>query len=228
MLLVGAPRASEEPRPRWHALTCLLPGRTCRVVTKAIQECRPLLPGENHCTLPHQHLQLYQDMEFWVWVRNPLGTAESEHLCLDPTDVGEHSAGQGTRVSASPSEARPLKSSTWPRTQPQAPVPRDPLSTGPQCTRAAVCRARCRAGIPAPATGPWPWAVPMFTEQALVPTAWPPAVLAPWGPGSSCAMCAHVGGPSHSGGGEAVLRHEGQQWCQLLPSCPQPSWTPPP
>ncbi|XP_059585430.1 granulocyte colony-stimulating factor receptor [Alligator mississippiensis] len=69
--------------------TILKSRKTCRVVTKAIQECRPLLPGENHCTLPHQHLQLYQDMEFWVWVRNPLGTAESEHLCLDPTDVAK-------------------------------------------------------------------------------------------------------------------------------------------
>ncbi|XP_019368098.1 PREDICTED: granulocyte colony-stimulating factor receptor isoform X2 [Gavialis gangeticus] len=69
--------------------TILKSRKTCRVATKAVQECRPRLPGENHCTLPHQHLQLYQDMELWVWVSNALGTAESEHLCLDPTEVAK-------------------------------------------------------------------------------------------------------------------------------------------
>lgn len=45
--------------------------------------------GRSRCTVPRPLLQLYRQMEFWVTATNALGTAESEHLCIDPMDVGE-------------------------------------------------------------------------------------------------------------------------------------------
>lgn len=45
--------------------------------------------GHRHCTVPRRLLQLYRQMELWVSASNALGTAESEHLCIDPMDVGE-------------------------------------------------------------------------------------------------------------------------------------------
>ncbi|KAM6043810.1 granulocyte colony-stimulating factor receptor [Theristicus caerulescens] len=43
--------------------------------------------GRSCCTVPRRLLQLYQQMEIWVSAANALGTAESEHLCIDPMDV---------------------------------------------------------------------------------------------------------------------------------------------
>lgn len=45
--------------------------------------------GRSCCTVPRRLLQLYRQMEIWVSTTNALGTAESEHLCIDPMDVGE-------------------------------------------------------------------------------------------------------------------------------------------
>lgn len=45
--------------------------------------------GHSHCTVPRPLLQLYRQMEIWVSATNALGTAESEHLHIDPMDVGE-------------------------------------------------------------------------------------------------------------------------------------------
>ncbi|KFM11234.1 Granulocyte colony-stimulating factor receptor, partial [Aptenodytes forsteri] len=43
----------------------------------------------SHCTVPRRLLQLYRQMEIWVSAANALGTAESEHLCIDPMDVAK-------------------------------------------------------------------------------------------------------------------------------------------
>ncbi|KAM6399759.1 granulocyte colony-stimulating factor receptor [Rhynochetos jubatus] len=45
--------------------------------------------GRRHCTVPRRLLQLYRQMEIWVTAANELGTAESEHLCIDPMDVAK-------------------------------------------------------------------------------------------------------------------------------------------
>ncbi|NXW90468.1 CSF3R factor, partial [Alopecoenas beccarii] len=45
--------------------------------------------GHNRCTVPRRLLQLYRQMELWVSATNALGTAESEHLCIDPMDVAK-------------------------------------------------------------------------------------------------------------------------------------------
>uniref|UniRef100_A0A8C0UQL0 Colony stimulating factor 3 receptor n=1 Tax=Cyanistes caeruleus TaxID=156563 RepID=A0A8C0UQL0_CYACU len=45
--------------------------------------------GHSHCTVPRRLLQLYRQMEIWVSATNALGTAESEHLCIDPMDVAK-------------------------------------------------------------------------------------------------------------------------------------------
>ncbi|XP_031988584.1 granulocyte colony-stimulating factor receptor isoform X2 [Corvus moneduloides] len=45
--------------------------------------------GHSHCTVPRRLLQLYRQMEIWVSATNALGTAESEHLRIDPMDVAK-------------------------------------------------------------------------------------------------------------------------------------------
>ncbi|NXP29170.1 CSF3R factor, partial [Scytalopus superciliaris] len=45
--------------------------------------------GQSRCTVPRRLLQLYREMELWVSVTNALGTAESEHLRIDPMDVAK-------------------------------------------------------------------------------------------------------------------------------------------
>ncbi|NWI94262.1 CSF3R factor, partial [Pitta sordida] len=55
---------------------------------QAVTGCTPQ-GGHSHCTVPRRLLQLYRDMEIWVSVTNALGTAESEHLCIDPMDVAK-------------------------------------------------------------------------------------------------------------------------------------------
>ncbi|XP_064327618.1 granulocyte colony-stimulating factor receptor [Phalacrocorax carbo] len=45
--------------------------------------------GRSCCTVPRRLLQLYRQMEIWVSATNALGTAESEHLCIDPMDVAK-------------------------------------------------------------------------------------------------------------------------------------------
>ncbi|NXU58992.1 CSF3R factor, partial [Turnix velox] len=42
-----------------------------------------------HCTVPRPLLQLYRQMEIWVSATNALGTAESQHLLIDPMDVAK-------------------------------------------------------------------------------------------------------------------------------------------
>ncbi|XP_042709918.2 granulocyte colony-stimulating factor receptor [Chrysemys picta bellii] len=60
----------------------------CEVSQEAIPDCIPQ-GGQNSCTIPRRSLQLYQKMDIWVSVQNALGTAESEHLCIDPMDVAK-------------------------------------------------------------------------------------------------------------------------------------------
>ncbi|KGL89039.1 Granulocyte colony-stimulating factor receptor, partial [Charadrius vociferus] len=43
----------------------------------------------SRCTVPRRLLQLYRQMEIWVSATNALGTAESEHLYIDPMDVAK-------------------------------------------------------------------------------------------------------------------------------------------
>ncbi|NXT54601.1 CSF3R factor, partial [Pluvianellus socialis] len=43
----------------------------------------------SRCTVPRRLLQLYRQMEIWVSAANALGTAESEHLFIDPMDVAK-------------------------------------------------------------------------------------------------------------------------------------------
>ncbi|CAM9772487.1 unnamed protein product [Bubo scandiacus] len=55
---------------------------------QAVTGCTPQ-GGHSRCTVPRRLLQLYRQMEIWVSTTNALGTAESEHLCIDPMDVAK-------------------------------------------------------------------------------------------------------------------------------------------
>uniref|UniRef100_A0A8C8AYF3 Fibronectin type-III domain-containing protein n=1 Tax=Otus sunia TaxID=257818 RepID=A0A8C8AYF3_9STRI len=55
---------------------------------QAVTGCTPQ-GGHSHCTVPRRLLQLYRQMEIWVSATNALGTAESEHLRIDPMDVAK-------------------------------------------------------------------------------------------------------------------------------------------
>ncbi|NWV88432.1 CSF3R factor, partial [Machaerirhynchus nigripectus] len=55
---------------------------------QAVTGCTPQ-GGHSHCTVPRRLLQLYRQMEIWVSATNALGTAESEHLFIDPMDVAK-------------------------------------------------------------------------------------------------------------------------------------------
>uniref|UniRef100_A0A8C3JUG3 Colony stimulating factor 3 receptor n=1 Tax=Calidris pygmaea TaxID=425635 RepID=A0A8C3JUG3_9CHAR len=54
----------------------------------AVTGCTPQ-GDRNCCTVPRRLLQLYRQMEIWVSATNALGTAESEHLYIDPMDVAK-------------------------------------------------------------------------------------------------------------------------------------------
>ncbi|NXS59861.1 CSF3R factor, partial [Brachypteracias leptosomus] len=56
--------------------------------TQAVTGCTPR-GGRSLCTVPRRLLQLYRQMEIWVSLSNALGTAESEHLLIDPMDVAK-------------------------------------------------------------------------------------------------------------------------------------------
>ncbi|XP_069731293.1 granulocyte colony-stimulating factor receptor isoform X2 [Phaenicophaeus curvirostris] len=62
--------------------------KCARSRAQAVTGCTPQ-SGRSHCTVPRRLLQLYRQMEFWVSATNALGTAESEHLCIDPMDVAK-------------------------------------------------------------------------------------------------------------------------------------------
>ncbi|XP_030074348.1 granulocyte colony-stimulating factor receptor isoform X2 [Microcaecilia unicolor] len=49
-------------------------------------ECTPL-KGQNHCTIPRKHLNLYQKEDIWVTAENALGKTQSDKLCLAPMDA---------------------------------------------------------------------------------------------------------------------------------------------
>ncbi|KAM6313912.1 granulocyte colony-stimulating factor receptor [Podargus strigoides] len=66
------------------SVTLKCAGSRAQVVTG----CTPQ-GGHRHCTVPRQLLQLYRQMEIWVTATNALGTAESQHLCIDPMDVAK-------------------------------------------------------------------------------------------------------------------------------------------
>ncbi|NXE02641.1 CSF3R factor, partial [Chaetorhynchus papuensis] len=77
----GKPHALPEG-PRAHCSGCR------RSRAQAVTGCTPQ-GGHSHCTVPRRLLQLYRQMEIWVSATNALGTAESEHLCIDPMDVAK-------------------------------------------------------------------------------------------------------------------------------------------
>lgn len=52
----------------------------------SIPDCVPE-DGQNHCSIPRKHLQLYQNMSIWVQAKNALGTSTSPKLCLVPMDM---------------------------------------------------------------------------------------------------------------------------------------------
>ncbi|KAF6108108.1 colony stimulating factor 3 receptor [Phyllostomus discolor] len=58
----------------------------CQVQEEAIPDCVPE-DGQNRCSIPRKHLQLYQSMGIWVQAENVLGTRVSPQLCLDPMDT---------------------------------------------------------------------------------------------------------------------------------------------
>ncbi|NXE04351.1 CSF3R factor, partial [Lophotis ruficrista] len=64
------------------------PSRRRRSRAQAVTGCTPQ-GGRSHCTVPRRLLQLYRQMEIWVSAANALGTAESEHLFIDPMDVAK-------------------------------------------------------------------------------------------------------------------------------------------
>ncbi|NXN46565.1 CSF3R factor, partial [Rhinoptilus africanus] len=68
--------------PRAHSSRCR------RSRAQAVTGCTPQGDG-SHCTVPRRLLQLYRQMEIWVSATNALGTAESEHLYIDPMDVAK-------------------------------------------------------------------------------------------------------------------------------------------
>ncbi|NWS91261.1 CSF3R factor, partial [Toxostoma redivivum] len=68
--------------PRAHCSAC------CRSRGQAVTGCTPR-GGHRHCTVPRRLLQLYRQMEIWVSATNALGTAESEHLHIDPMDAAK-------------------------------------------------------------------------------------------------------------------------------------------
>lgn len=59
----------------------------CQTQEDSILDCVPN-DGQNHCSIPRRHLQLYQNMGIWVQAENALGTSKSPQLCLVPMDVG--------------------------------------------------------------------------------------------------------------------------------------------
>ncbi|NXF92760.1 CSF3R factor, partial [Eubucco bourcierii] len=62
--------------------------RCARSRGQAVTGCTPE-GGRSCCTVPRRLLQLYRQMEIWVAATNALGTAESEHLYIDPMDVAK-------------------------------------------------------------------------------------------------------------------------------------------
>uniref|UniRef100_A0A8D0EIM0 Fibronectin type-III domain-containing protein n=1 Tax=Strix occidentalis caurina TaxID=311401 RepID=A0A8D0EIM0_STROC len=62
--------------------------KCARSRAQAVTGCTPQ-GVHSRCTVPRRLLQLYRQMEIWVSTTNALGTAESEHLCMDPMDVAK-------------------------------------------------------------------------------------------------------------------------------------------
>ncbi|KAM6335285.1 granulocyte colony-stimulating factor receptor isoform 1-T3 [Alca torda] len=62
--------------------------KCARSRAQAVTGCTPQ-GDRSHCTVPRRLLQLYRQMEIWVSATNALGTAESEHLYIDPMDVAK-------------------------------------------------------------------------------------------------------------------------------------------
>ncbi|XP_027969446.1 granulocyte colony-stimulating factor receptor isoform X2 [Eumetopias jubatus] len=58
----------------------------CQTQEDTVPDCVPN-DGQNHCSIPRRHLQLYQNMGIWVQAENALGTSKSPQLCLVPMDV---------------------------------------------------------------------------------------------------------------------------------------------
>uniref|UniRef100_A0ABM5ET76 Granulocyte colony-stimulating factor receptor isoform X1 n=1 Tax=Pogona vitticeps TaxID=103695 RepID=A0ABM5ET76_9SAUR len=61
-------------------------GSECTAHLQDVPLCVPSA-GQNSCSVPRQHLFLYQNMIFWVSAKNDLGSARSRPLCADPMDL---------------------------------------------------------------------------------------------------------------------------------------------
>uniref|UniRef100_A0A8C0QJS5 Fibronectin type-III domain-containing protein n=1 Tax=Canis lupus familiaris TaxID=9615 RepID=A0A8C0QJS5_CANLF len=80
-----------EPGPNSHlptnfTLKSFKSRGNCQTQEDSILDCVPS-DGQNHCSIPRRHLQLYQNMGIWVQAENALGTTKSPQLCLVPMDV---------------------------------------------------------------------------------------------------------------------------------------------
>ncbi|XP_004679495.1 PREDICTED: granulocyte colony-stimulating factor receptor [Condylura cristata] len=80
-----------EPGPNTHlptnfTLKSYVSRDNCQTQKDSMSDCMPE-DGQNHCSIPRKHLQLYQNMGIWVQAENALGTSASPQLCLMPSDV---------------------------------------------------------------------------------------------------------------------------------------------
>ncbi|KAG8506877.1 Granulocyte colony-stimulating factor receptor, partial [Galemys pyrenaicus] len=80
-----------EPGPSTHlstnfTLKSFVSWDNCQTQKDSIPDCMPE-DGQNHCSIPRKHLQLYQNVGVWVEAENVLGTSVSPQLCLIPSDV---------------------------------------------------------------------------------------------------------------------------------------------
>ncbi|XP_037355718.1 granulocyte colony-stimulating factor receptor [Talpa occidentalis] len=80
-----------EPGPNTHlstnfTLKSFRSRSNCQTQEDSIPDCVPE-EGQDHCSIPRKHLQLYQKMVIWVQAKNALGTSKSPQLCLIPSDV---------------------------------------------------------------------------------------------------------------------------------------------
>ncbi|KAJ7304462.1 hypothetical protein JRQ81_012024 [Phrynocephalus forsythii] len=61
-------------------------GSECSIHLQSVPLCVPSA-GQNACSVPRQRLILYQNMVFWVSVKNALGAVRSKPFCADPMDL---------------------------------------------------------------------------------------------------------------------------------------------
>ncbi|NWX18732.1 CSF3R factor, partial [Aegotheles bennettii] len=80
-------QGADSHLPTNTTLKCARHPCRCRRSRAPVVTCCTPQGRDSHCTVPRQLLHLYGQMEIWVSATNALGTAESQHLLLDPMDV---------------------------------------------------------------------------------------------------------------------------------------------